>query len=73
MRRVIEWTSIVPSGRWCFGETTDCARVKVIILELTLEYPAYGQTRIANEMRKLGHSVSPSGVRGMWQRLIGAT
>lgn len=42
--------------------------VEAIILELTLEYPAYGQTRIANEMRKLGHSVSPSGVRGVWQR-----
>lgn len=39
--------------------------VDAIILELTLEYPAYGQTRIANEMRKLGHSVSPSGVRGV--------
>lgn len=42
--------------------------IEAIILELTLEYPAYGQTRIANEMRKLGHSVSPSGVRGVWQR-----
>ncbi|SJM35621.1 transposase (fragment) [Mesorhizobium delmotii] len=41
-------------------------QVEAIILELTLEYPAYGQTRIANEMR--GHSVSPSGVRGVWQR-----
>ncbi|MER9870847.1 IS481 family transposase [Mesorhizobium sp. M0136] len=43
-------------------------QIEAIILELTLEYPAYGQTRIANEMRKLGHSVSPSGVRGVWQR-----
>jgi transposase InsO family protein len=42
--------------------------VEAIILELTLEYPAFGQTRIANEVRKLGHSVSPSGVRGVWQR-----
>ncbi|BCH19113.1 hypothetical protein MesoLjLa_59640 [Mesorhizobium sp. L-2-11] len=42
--------------------------IEAIILELTLEYPAYVQTRIANEMRKLGHSVSPSGVRGVWQR-----
>lgn len=43
-------------------------QIEAIILELTLEYPAYGQTRIANQMRKLGHSVSPSGVRGVWQR-----
>lgn len=43
-------------------------QIEAIIIEPTLEYPAYGQTRIANEMRKLGHSVSPSGVRGVWQR-----
>jgi hypothetical protein len=24
--------------------------------------------RIANEVRKLGHSISPAGVRGVWQR-----
>ena len=29
---------------------------------------AYGQIRIANELRKLGHSISPAGVRGVWQR-----
>ena len=28
----------------------------------------YGQIRIANELRKLGHSISPAGVRGVWQR-----
>jgi transposase len=42
--------------------------VEAIILEPTLEQPAYGQIRIANEARELGHSVSPSGVRGVWQR-----
>ena len=26
------------------------------------------QIRIANELRKLGHSLSPVGVRGVWQR-----
>jgi hypothetical protein len=39
-----------------------------IIVELSLERPAYGQIRIANELRKLGHSISPAGVRGVWQR-----
>jgi hypothetical protein len=29
---------------------------------------AYGQIRIANELRKLGHSISPAGVRGVWRR-----
>jgi hypothetical protein len=39
-----------------------------MIVELSLYQPAYGQIRIANELRKLGHSISPAGVRGVWQR-----
>ena len=42
--------------------------VAAIIVELSLDRPAYGQIRIANELRKLGHSISPAGVRGVWQR-----
>ena len=42
--------------------------VEEIIVELSLDRPAYGQIRIANELRKLGHSISPAGVRGVWQR-----
>ena len=42
--------------------------VEAIILDLSLERPAFGQIRIANEVRKLGHSISPAGVRGVWQR-----
>ena len=42
--------------------------VEAIIVELSLYQPAYGQIRIANELRKLGHSISPAGVRGVWQR-----
>ena len=42
--------------------------VEAIIVELSLDRPAYGQIRIANELRKLGHSISPAGVRGVWQR-----
>jgi len=37
--------------------------------DLSLERPAFGQIRIANEVRKLGHCISPAGVRGVWQRL----
>jgi transposase InsO family protein len=33
-----------------------------------LEYPAYGQTRTSNELRKQGIFVSPSGVRSIWLR-----
>ena len=42
--------------------------VEAIIVELSLEQPAFGQIRIANELRKLGHSISPAGVRGVWRR-----
>lgn len=38
------------------------------IVEFSLEQPAFGQIRVANEMRKLGYSISPAGVRGVWQR-----
>jgi len=39
-----------------------------MIVGLSLEQPAFGQIRIANEVRKRGHSISPAGVRGVWQR-----
>jgi hypothetical protein len=39
-----------------------------VIVELSLDRPAYGQLRIANELRKLGHSISPAGVRAVWLR-----
>jgi transposase len=33
-----------------------------------IDYPAHGQTRTSNELRKLGTFVSPSGVRSIWLR-----
>lgn len=42
--------------------------LEALIVELALELPAYGQARIANELRKRGHSISPAGVRGVWLR-----
>jgi transposase InsO family protein len=42
--------------------------VEALVLALSLDLPAYGQVRIANELRKRGHSLSPAGVRGVWQR-----
>jgi transposase InsO family protein len=41
---------------------------EAVIIELSLEQPAFGQIRLANEVRKRGHSISPAGVRGVWQR-----
>ena len=34
--------------------------VEAIIVELSLDQPAYGQIRIANELRKLGQLISPA-------------
>jgi transposase InsO family protein len=42
--------------------------IEAMIVELSLEQPALGQIRVANEIRKRGHSISPAGVRGVWQR-----
>jgi transposase InsO family protein len=42
--------------------------IEALIVELSLEQPAFGQIRIANEMRQRGHFISPAGVRGVWQR-----
>ena len=38
------------------------------LVELSLDWPAFGQIRIANELRKFGFSISPGGVRSVWQR-----
>lgn len=42
--------------------------VEAKILEYSLEYPTQGQVRVANELMKLGVSVSPGGIRGVWLR-----
>ena len=42
--------------------------IEAAIVALSLEQPAFGQIRVANEMRKQGHTISPAGVRGVWQR-----
>jgi transposase InsO family protein len=38
------------------------------VIKSSTDFPAYGQTRTSNELRKQGVFVSPSGVRSIWLR-----
>ena len=42
--------------------------VEEAVLEFAHEFPAHGQVRVSNELRKKGVFVSPSGVRSIWLR-----
>ena len=42
--------------------------IEAAVVEYAIEFPAYGQARASNELRKLGTFVSPSGVRSVWLR-----
>ena len=38
------------------------------VIQSALDFPAYGQARTSNALRKLGIFLSPSGVRSIWLR-----
>jgi transposase InsO family protein len=38
------------------------------VVKKTFDYPAYGQVRLSNELRKEGVLISSGGVRSIWQR-----
>jgi transposase InsO family protein len=38
------------------------------VCEMAVELPAYGQQRVANELKKRGLFISPAGVRSVWVR-----
>lgn len=38
------------------------------IVAFAIEYPAFGQVRASNELKKEGISLSPAGIRGVWLR-----
>jgi transposase len=43
--------------------------IEQAVLEIAVEYPAFGQVRAASKLAELkGFNLSPTGVRGIWQR-----
>ncbi len=53
----------VPNPKNRVDENTETAVVKY-----ATDFPAHGQTRASNELRKKGVFISPSGIRGVWLR-----
>lgn len=60
---LIEKTRRKPNQKNRTDELTESA-----VVAFALEYPAYGQVRASNELRKGGVFISPSGVRCVWLR-----
>ena len=42
--------------------------IEEAVVKMALDYPAYGQSRACNELRKQGIFISAGGVRSVWQR-----
>ncbi len=44
------------------------AHIEKAVIDIAIEYPAYGQLRVSNELKKQGLIISPGGVRSVWLR-----
>ena len=42
--------------------------IEQAVIEITVDFPSYGQSRVSNELKKKGILVSPGGVRSIWLR-----
>jgi Winged helix-turn helix len=42
--------------------------IEAAVVEMAIDHPAWGQPRVANELAKHGPSISPAGMRCVWQR-----
>ena len=60
---LMEKTRRKPIERNRVDEQTEAAVIKI-----ATDFPAYGQVRAGNELRKLGVFVSPQGIRSIWLR-----
>jgi transposase InsO family protein len=43
-------------------------QIEEAVINMAIDQPAFGQQRVANELKKSGIFVSPAGVRTIWQR-----
>ena len=60
---LVEKSRRKPNRKNRTDESTEAA-----VVAFALDYPAHGQVRASNELRKQGVFISPSGVRCVWQR-----
>lgn len=60
---LFEQTRRKPNKKNRVDEQTEAA-----VVQYATDFPAHGQARTSNELRKLGVFVSPSGVRSIWLR-----
>jgi len=44
------------------------ASIEKAVIDMAIDYPAYGQLRVSNELKRQGILVSPGGVRSIWLR-----
>lgn len=42
--------------------------IEKAVVDMAIDFPAYGQLRVSNELKKQGKLVSPGGVRSIWLR-----
>ena len=42
--------------------------IEAAVVEMAIDQPTWGQARVSNELKKQGLSISPFGVRSVWQR-----
>ena len=42
--------------------------IEEAVVKMAFDYPAYGQSRVCNELKKMGIFISAAGVRCVWQR-----
>ncbi|MGI2257556.1 IS481 family transposase [Candidatus Cardinium hertigii] len=44
------------------------SKIEQSVIDMAIDYPAYGQLRVSNELKQQGILVSPGGVRSIWLR-----